>query len=112
MRFRMSPNIAVPAVRTGEAARFYSDVLGFPRRDGPGGIDEIGADPFTFLVTADAELQGPVLELFVEDVEAAREVLVAHGCEVVRWEGKGRDCYVRDPFGVTFNLWEETEPGL
>ena len=111
MRFRMSPNIAVPSRRTDEAARFYSEVLGFPRREGPGGIDEIGADPITIFVTDD-ELPGPVLELFVDDLEAAREALVAAGCEVVRWEGRGRDCYIRDPFGVTFNLWEEAEPGL
>jgi catechol 2,3-dioxygenase-like lactoylglutathione lyase family enzyme len=108
----MSPNVAVPTVRTGEAALFYSEVLGFPRREGPGGVDVIGADPITLFITDDAELHGPVLELFVDDVEAARDTLVARGCEVVRWEGKGRDCYVRDPYGVTFNLWEEAEPGL
>jgi catechol 2,3-dioxygenase-like lactoylglutathione lyase family enzyme len=108
----MSPNVAVPTASTGEAARFYSEVLGFPRREGPGGVDEFGADPITFFITDDSELRGPVLELFVDDVEAARDALVAHGCQVVRWEGKGRDCYVRDPFGVTFNLWEEAEPGL
>jgi len=25
------------------------------------------------------------------------------------WEGKGKDCYMRDPFGLTFNLWEENQ---
>jgi len=26
---------------------------------------------------------------------------------VVKWEGKGNDCYMRDPFGLVFNLWEK-----
>ncbi len=43
------------------------------------------------------------------DLEAARDQLVAKGCEVVSWEGKGEDCYIRDPFGFMFNLWEEPE---
>jgi hypothetical protein len=32
---------------------------------------------------------------------------VANGCKVLRWRGKGQDCYIQDPFGVIFNLWEE-----
>ena len=43
----------------------------------------------------------------VDDLEKARETLEANGCKVLRWRGKGQDCYVRDPFGVIFNLWEE-----
>lgn len=38
--------------------------------------------------------------------EACRE-LEARGCQVVVWEGRGGDCYMRDPFGLTFNLWED-----
>ena len=57
----------------------------------------------------DPEVSGPVLELFVDDLEEAREYLVRHGCEVVRWRGKGQDCYVRDPFGVVYNVWEQPE---
>ena len=47
------------------------------------------------------------MELFVDDLEAAREVLIANGYKVLRWKGKGQDCYVQDPFGVRFNIWEE-----
>ena len=52
------------------------------------------------------------MELFVEDLEQARDELLAQGCEVVRWRGKGRDCYIRDPFGVTYNLWEVADKSL
>ena len=48
------------------------------------------------------------MELFVRDLEGAREELLANGCEVIRWRGKGQDCHIRDPFGVIFNLWEKS----
>ena len=40
------------------------------------------------------------------DLEAARQELVASGCKVLRWRGKGQDCYIEDPFGVIYNIWE------
>jgi predicted enzyme related to lactoylglutathione lyase len=58
-------------------------------------------------VIEDPEIQGLVMELCVDDLEQAREELVANGCKVLRWRGKGQDCYVKDPFGVIFNLWQE-----
>ncbi|MGY8787231.1 MAG: VOC family protein [Fidelibacterota bacterium] len=47
------------------------------------------------------------MEYFVNNVEDARYYLEAKGCKVIKWEGKGKDCYMQDPFGLTFNLWEE-----
>jgi len=49
------------------------------------------------------------MEYFVDDVEAARQYLESNGCKVIKWEGKGKDCYMRDPYGLTFNLWEEKQ---
>ncbi len=42
----------------------------------------------------------------MDDLEAARQELVANGCKVLRWRGKGQDCYIEDPFGVIYNIWE------
>jgi len=58
-------------------------------------------------IIGDDEISGPVLELFVGDLEVARDELVANGCKVLRWRGKGQDCYIEDPFGVIYNIWEE-----
>jgi hypothetical protein len=38
--------------------------------------------------------------------EPPRDEMVAKGCQVVVWEGKGRSCYLRDPFGFVNNLQE------
>jgi hypothetical protein len=67
------------------------------------------AKPLNLFVIEDDEVSGLVMELFVEDLAAARDFLLANGCKIVRWRGKGQDCYIRDPFGVIFNLWEQPQ---
>jgi catechol 2,3-dioxygenase-like lactoylglutathione lyase family enzyme len=107
MTFRMSPNVAVRTRRFLDAVDFYTNVLGFENRSTDPELADLDASPLNLFVIEDHEFRGPVLELFVDDLEEARAVLVANGCEVLRWRGKGQDCYIKDPFGVIFNLWEE-----
>jgi len=47
---------------------------------------------------------GPVLEVTVDNVREARRRLVEHGCEVVKDEPEFPRCYVKDSFGLIFNL--------
>lgn len=107
MRFSMSPNVAVRTKRFSDAVDFYSSVLGFVNRSNDPALGDHDAKPLNLFVIEDDEISGLVMELFVEDLESAREELLANGCEIVRWRGKGQDCYIRDPFGVIFNLWEQ-----
>lgn len=106
MRFRMSPNVAVRTDRSAEAREFYTKVIGFQDRSDDPELANLDATPLNFYIIEDPEFSGPILELFVDDLEQARETLVAHGCTVLRWRGKGQDCYIRDPFGVVYNIWE------
>ena len=106
MKIKMSPNIAVRTAEPGKAYEFYSKVLGFPHRPENKTHTDFDADPLNLFVIEDNEISGPVMELFVEDLESARETMIQSGCRVLRWKGKGQDCYVQDPFGVIFNLWE------
>lgn len=106
MAFKMSPNVAVRTRRFSEAVDFYTNVLGFQNRSQDPDLADLDASPLTLFVIEDPEVRGPVMELFVADLEQARETLVAAGCRIVRWRGKGQDCYVEDPFGVVFNVWE------
>ncbi len=104
---KMSPNIAVRTDRYQEALAFYTSVLGFENRSNDPDLGDFDAVPLRLFVIKDRELEGLIHELFVDDLETAREQLVKAGCEVIRWDGKGKDCYIRDPFGVIYNLWEE-----
>ncbi|MCA9934836.1 MAG: hypothetical protein H6662_09945 [Ardenticatenaceae bacterium] len=106
MKYKMSPNIAVRTPQTAEAVAFYSDVLGFANRSSDPDLADLDADPINLFIIEDQEISGPVMELFVPDLEQARDELLAHGCKVLRWRGKGQDCYIQDPFGVIFNIWE------
>ena len=110
MKVRMSPNVAVRTGRFSDAVSFYSKVLGFANRSSDPALGDHDADPLNLYVIEDDKIKGLVMELLVEDLESAREELLAQGCEVIRWRGKGQDCYIRDPFGVIFNLWEV--PGI
>jgi catechol 2,3-dioxygenase-like lactoylglutathione lyase family enzyme len=102
----MSPNVAVRTRCFSEAVDFYTNVLGFQDRSDDPQLADLDASPLNLFIIEDQEVRGPVMELFVDDLESARETLVANGCKVLRWRGKGQDCYIQDPFGVIFNLWE------
>ena len=108
MKFKMSPNIDVRTQgQFAQAVDFYTNVLGFENRSSDPELGDLDASPMRLFVLEDDEFRGPVMELFVDDLEEARKVLEANGCKVLRWRGKGQDCYVQDPFGVIFNIWEE-----
>ncbi len=106
MRFRMSPNVAIRTSQFSDAVDFYTKVIGFDNRSEDPELADLDANPLNIFIIEDDESRGPVLELFVDDLEAARQELVANGCKVLRWRGKGQDCYIEDPFGVIYNIWE------
>jgi catechol 2,3-dioxygenase-like lactoylglutathione lyase family enzyme len=106
MPFKLSRCISLRHPARDHVVKFYKNVLGFEVVDKIGEASELNTDPIRFFVDQ-AEPRELVLELLVPDLEAARIELVEAGCRVVKWEGKGKDCYIRDPFGTTFNLWED-----
>lgn len=85
MKFSMSPNIAVRTKQTTEAVEFYSTVLGFKDRSSDPELADLDANPLNIFVIEDEEFSGPVMELFVDDLEKARDLLVANGCKILRW---------------------------
>lgn len=107
MAFKMSSNIAVRTKNYRKATDFYTRILGFLNRSDDPEHAIIDAKPLTIFIDKDYDMSGPVLELFVENLEEARDVLLENGCKVLVWKGKGQDCYIQDPFGVVYNLWEE-----
>ncbi|MGD0224351.1 MAG: hypothetical protein ABSF71_18635 [Terriglobia bacterium] len=47
---------------------------------------------------------GPVLEVTVASVDEAKQRLVKNGCEIVKDEPDFPRTYVKDPFGLIYNL--------
>ena len=106
MKVKMSPNIAIRTKSPQKTFEFYTQVLGFRHRPANKTHVDIDANPLNLFIIHDDEISGPVMELFVDDLEQARSTLTKQGCTVLRWKGKVQDCYIRDPYGVIFNLWE------
>jgi len=50
---------------------------------------------------------GPVLEILVPDIEAAKVDLVSQGWSIVVWEGREGRCHIRNPAGILFHVIEE-----
>jgi hypothetical protein len=47
---------------------------------------------------------GPVFEFLVPDLAAARQRLLAAGCVIEEENSSVPRCYIRDPFGLVFNI--------
>ena len=86
-----------------EATRFYGSVLGLPVSYRGESIVGFETGAFCLYVEKGKE-HGPVFELLVPDVQAAKRELVAAGCTVVEEDPSVPRCYVRDSYGVVFNL--------
>jgi catechol 2,3-dioxygenase-like lactoylglutathione lyase family enzyme len=108
VKYNVSKNIGFQVNDVKKAKQFYEDVLGMhePAESTVEEVEFTTASNSIFLIPGEENL-GPVMELEVDDLEEARKHLVENGCEVVRWHGKGKDCYIRDPFGMVFNIWEK-----
>jgi predicted enzyme related to lactoylglutathione lyase len=86
------------------AVRFYETVMGFAvtlRHDRLVGFD---AGSFQLFVESGAPAHGPVFEMTVADIASAKERLNDAGCAVIEEDPKVPRVYMRDPYGLVFNL--------
>ena len=96
-------DILIQAQDPAKAASFYVEQLGFAITDEtPNMISLHGAHINLFIERGPA--LGSVLEVTVDNVEEARRRLVKNGCEIVKDEPDFPRCYVKDPFGLIYNL--------
>jgi len=96
-------DILIQAQDPTSAASFYVEQLGFTITDEtPNMISLHGAHINLFIERCPA--LGPVLEVTVDSVEEAKRRLVKNGCEIVKDEPDFPRCYVKDPFGLIYNL--------
>jgi catechol 2,3-dioxygenase-like lactoylglutathione lyase family enzyme len=101
--FRSSREVILRTEKWSEAVRFYGSVLGLPvAYETP---TMVGFETGEFrLYVEKGPPHPPVFEFLVPDVAGAKERLLAAGCRVVEEDPSLPRCYIRDPFGMTFNL--------
>jgi catechol 2,3-dioxygenase-like lactoylglutathione lyase family enzyme len=86
-----------------EAIRFYEHTLGFAVASRCAGL--VGFDTGALrLYVEKGAAHGPVFDYLVADVPAARDALLGAGCTLIEEDPAVPKCYLRDPYGVTFNL--------
>lgn len=95
-------DILIQADDPGQAA-FYVQCLGFEITDQQPNMISLHGKHINLFIELGPAL-GPVLEVTVDHVEEARLRLVKSGCEVVKDEPDFPRCYVKDPFGLIYNL--------
>jgi hypothetical protein len=96
-------DILIQAQDPKDAALFYVKQLGFEiTGETPTMINLHGAHINLFIERGPA--LGPVLEVTVDSVDEAKARLVKNGCEIVKDEPDFPRCYVKDPFGLIYNL--------
>ena len=106
MPYKFSNCVAIQHPNQEEVLKFYRDVIGFKVVEERDGAVELDAMPYRLFLDSEEPIEF-VLELVVPDIEKAREELIANGCKIVRWDGNGKLCYIRDPFGLMYNIWED-----
>ncbi len=85
------------------AALFYVKQLGFEITGETPNMISLHGDAINLFIERGPAL-GPVLEVTVESVEEAKLRLTKNGCVIVKDEPDFPRCYVKDPFGLIYNL--------
>lgn len=86
-----------------EAVRFYEEALGFSVSSRAQTLAGFETGGFRLYVE-EGEAHGPVFDFLVADVAATKARLISAGCVLVEEDSSIPRCYLRDPFGLVFNL--------
>src|SRR5260370_5499333 len=104
---RSSRDVIIQTDNWTKAIEFYETTLGFTISHRSS--DLMGFETGAFcLYVEKGNRPGPVFDFLVADMQAAKSRLLAAGCTVVEEDPAVPRCYIRDPFGLVFNI-EETE---
>jgi len=104
-KFTSTRDIIIHTGKFDEAVRFYEQVLGLSVTMKDGKLVGFETGSFQLFVDGRNPLRtGPVFEFCVGDVNAAKEKLLAAGCELVSEDASIPRCYIKDPHGLMFNL--------
>jgi hypothetical protein len=85
------------------AAFFYVEQLGFEITGETPHLVSLHGEHINLFIEKGPAL-GPVLEVTVGSVQEAKLQLVQNGCEIIKDEPDFPRCYIRDPFGLIYNL--------
>ena len=101
--FHSSRDVIIQVPDLERALKFYGETLGLTvsqRYERCVGFETGGFQLFV----EQGVSPGPVFEFLVPDVAVAKQELLAAGCQVVDENEQAPRLYMRDPYGLTFNV--------
>jgi predicted enzyme related to lactoylglutathione lyase len=101
--FKASRDIIIRTEKWSEALEFYRSVLGLPIAERSETIVGFETGAFCLYVEKGKE-HGPVFDFLVPDIHEAKRQLVAAGCTVIEENPTIPRCYIKDPYGMIFNV--------
>jgi hypothetical protein len=105
---KSSRDVLIQTTNINTAAAFYESVLGLKVIERSAQL--IGFETGSFRLFLDrGESYGPVFEFYVSNLDQAKKMLIENGCRVEVEDRRVPRCYIRDPFGLVFNLSEKPE---
>jgi catechol 2,3-dioxygenase-like lactoylglutathione lyase family enzyme len=100
---KSSRDVIVRTQNWDAAVHFYEKTLGFSVIHRSETI--VGFDTGAFILYVEAgESHGPVFDFLTPDVQGAKKRLVDAGCTLIEEDASVPRCYLKDPFGIVFNL--------
>jgi predicted enzyme related to lactoylglutathione lyase len=101
--FKSSRDVILRTEKWSDVVHFYGSVLGLPIACEDAKIIGFETGSFRLYVEKDKE-HGPVFEFLVPDLDAAKGKLLEAGCTIVEEDPSVPRCYIRDPYGLVFNI--------
>jgi catechol 2,3-dioxygenase-like lactoylglutathione lyase family enzyme len=96
-------DILIQAPDPKRAAAFYVEALGFTITEQTPRLISLRGSHINLFIEEGSAL-GPVLEVTVADLADAKRRLVQSGCDIVKDEPDFPRCYVKDPYGLIYNV--------
>jgi len=106
---RSSRDVIIRTPNWSEAVRFYEVVFGFAASSRTESLVGFETGALRLYVEA-GPAHGPVFDFLVADVAATRAQLLAAGCTLIEEDASVPRCYLRDPFGIVFNVGRASAP--
>jgi predicted enzyme related to lactoylglutathione lyase len=103
MANKFGTDIIIQSQDPENAASFYVKQLGFEVTGGTPNMINLHGEHINLFIERGPAMGG-VLEVTVNSVEEAKDRLVRNGCEIVKDEPDFPRCYIKDPFGLMYNL--------
>jgi catechol 2,3-dioxygenase-like lactoylglutathione lyase family enzyme len=107
--YHSSRDVILRTSRWTQAREFYERVLGLKVVAETDTIFRVETGAIRLFVE-EGDPHGPVFDFLVSDVQAAKDQLLAAGCVLVEEVPSIPRCYLRDPYGLVFNLGRTATP--